>query len=103
MKFHKSIYLSPGIKNKHKIIWKLKHGAGMRDIYVITVSMGNNQLDCTHCRFLKQKLLRRNLGPVVGLAKGAEELQALIVQMFEECFKATGTANVKDYLLGRIV
>lgn len=102
MSFHKRIYLSPGIKNKNKVIRKLKYGVGMRDIYVISLSTGNDQLDCTHCCFLKQRILRKHLGMVVGLAKGKEELYELLVQMFNDCLKATGTANIKEYLSGRI-
>ena len=102
MRFNKRIYLSHSIKNKHKIIWKLKHGMGMSDIYVISLSTGRDQLDCTHCCFLKQRILRKNLGQVVGLAKGREEMEALLLQMFEDCVKATGTANIKEYLSGRV-
>ena len=40
MRFLKEMYVGNGIKNKHKVIWKLKHGAGMVDVYVISISNG---------------------------------------------------------------
>lgn len=101
MQFHKHLYYGKGIKNKYKVLWKLKHGAGMKDIYVIAISGGNDQLDCIHCCFLKQKELRKNIGLVVGVAKGREEMLALLQKMFEDCLKATGAANIKEYLLGK--
>ena len=102
MHFLKELYVSEGIKNKKKVIWKLKHGAGMTDIYVISISSGSDQLDCTHCCFFKQKYLRKNVGLIVGLAKGREEMMELLLKMFNDCLEATGNANVKEYFLGRI-
>ena len=102
MRFQKYLYLGEGITHKNKIIWKLKHGVGMTDIYVISISNGRDQLDCTHCFYLKQKKVRKQLGTVVGLAKGYEEMMELLKQIFEECFQKTGGANVKEYLLGRM-
>lgn len=99
MRFLKEMYVGEGIKNKQKVMWKLKHGAGMLDIYVISLSNGNNQLDCMKCSYFKQKAIRDNVGLVVGLAKGYSEAQNLIVSMVEEAFRETGSANVKEYLI----
>ena len=79
MKFHHHLYLGSGIKNKEKIIRKLKYGAGMRNIYVISLSRGRDQLDCTHCCYLKQRKLRNHLGLVVGLANGQEEMTEVVI------------------------
>ena len=99
MRFIKEMYVGEGIKNKQKVMWKLKHGAGMLDIYVISLSNGNNQLDCMKCSYFKQKAIRDNVGLVVGLAKGYSEAQNLMVSMVEEAFRETGSANVKEYLM----
>lgn len=99
MRFIKEMYVGEGIKNKQKVMWKLKHGAGMLDIYVISLSNGNNQLDCMKCSYFKQKAIRDNVGLVVGLAKGYSEAQNLMVSMVEEAFRETGSANVKEYLI----
>ena len=99
MRFLKEMYVGEGIKNKQKVMWKLKHGAGMLDIYVISISNGNDQLDCMECSYFKQKAIRENVGLIVGLAKGYSEAQNLIVAMIEESMQETGSANVKEYLM----
>lgn len=99
MRFLKEMYVGNGIKNKHKVIWKLKHGAGMVDVYVISISNGKDQLDCTLCSYFKQKAIRENVGLIVGLAKGYSEAKELIVSMIEEALQETGSANVKEYIL----
>lgn len=99
MRFLKEMYVGEGIKNRQKVLWKLKHGAGMVDIYVISLSNGRDQLDCMKCSYFKQKAIRDNVGVIVGLAKGYSEAQKLIVSMIEEAFQKTGNANVKEYLI----
>ena len=99
MRFLKEMYLGEGIKNKQKVMWKLKHGVGMVDIYVISLSNGNDQLDCMKCSYFKQKAIRDNVGLIVGLAKGYSEAQKLMISMVEEAFRETGSANVKEYLI----
>ena len=102
MQFIKHMYWSENIKNRTKVLWKLKVGAGMTDIYVISIAPGSNQLECTHCSYLKQRIVRNTLGPVIGIAKGKTEARSLLLLIFEECLEDTGTARVKEYLLGRI-
>ena len=102
MRFWKEMYVGEGIKSKQKVLWKLKHGAGMVDVYVISLSNGRDQLDCTNCSYFKQKAIRENVGLVVGVAKGYLEAQELMVSMIEEALRETGSANVKEYLLNRI-
>ena len=99
MRFLKEMYVGEGIKNKQKVLWKLKHGAGMVDIYVISLSNGNDQLDCMKCSYFKQKVIRDSVGLIVGLAKGYSEAQNLILSMIEESLRETGSANVKEYLI----
>ena len=99
MRFLKEMYVGEGIKNKQKVLWKLKHGAGMVDIYVISLSNGNDQLDCMKCSYFKQKAIRDSVGLIVGLAKGYSEAQNLILSMIEESLRETGSANVKEYLI----
>lgn len=99
MRFLKEMYVGEGIRNKQKIMWKLKHGAGMLDVYVISISNGKDQLDCMKCSYFKQKAIRDSVGLVVGLAKGYSEAQKLMVSMIEESLQETGSANVKEYLM----
>ena len=99
MRFLEEMYVGKGIKNKEKVIRKLKHGAGMVDVYVISISNGSDQLDCTLCSYFKQKVIRDNVGLIVGLAKGYSEAKEMIVSMIEEALRETGSANVKEYIL----
>lgn len=99
MRFLKEMYVGEGVKNKHKVMWKLKHGAGMLDIYVISLSNGSDQLDCTKCCYFKQKAIRDSVGTIVGLAKGYSEAKKLVIMMIEESLQKTGSANVKEYLM----
>lgn len=99
MRFLKSMYIGEGIKNVGLVRWKLAHGAGMMDVYVLSVPEGGGQLECTHCSYLKQRLLRQHLGIVVGIAKGYEEAMELIVSITEEAVSDTGKADIKGYLL----
>lgn len=99
MRFLKEMYVGEGIRNKQKVMWKLKHGAGMLDIYVISLSNGSDQLDCMECSYFKQKTIRDNVGLIVGLAKGYSEAQKLMISMIEESLQETGSANVKEYLM----
>lgn len=99
MQFLKEMYIGEGIEHRRIVEWKLKHGAGMKDIYIISVSRGKNQLDCMHCAYFKQKNIRKYTGLVVGMAKGYGEAQKLMISMIEDAYKDTETANVKEYLL----
>lgn len=99
MRFRKELYLGEGIRNSWNIRRKLKRGAGMLDVYVISIASGSNQLECTHCCFFKQKLIRENVGLIVGLAKGYAQAQQLMIAMIEDSLRITGTPNVKEYLL----
>ena len=101
MRFLKEMYVGEGIKNKQKVLWKLKHGVGMVDIYVISLSQGRDQLDCMNCSYFKQRAIRKHVGLIVGIAKGYIEAQNLIISMVEEALKETGKANVKEYLLNK--
>ena len=99
MRFLKEMYVGEGIKNKYQVMFKLKHGAGMLDIYVISLSNGNDQLDCMKCSYFKQKAIRDSVGLIVGVAKGYSEAQNLMISMIEESLQETGSANVKEYLM----
>ena len=99
MRFLKELYVGEGIRDRQKVQRKLKFGAGLIDVYVISLSNGKNQLECMHCSYFKQRIIREETGLVVGLAKGYSEAQRLIVSMVEDALRETGSANVKEYLI----
>ena len=102
MRFYKYLYVGETIKNVNLVKWKLKHAAGMLDVHLITISFNNDdQLDCFHNGLLKQKIFRNVDYYVVGIANGREEAISLIQEITNDCIEATGTGNIKQYLLDR--
>lgn len=100
MRFYKYLYVGETIKNVNLVKWKLKHAAGMLDVHLITLSLNDSdQLDCFHNALLKQKVFRSVDYYVVGIANGRAEAISLIQQITDDCIEATGTGNIKQYLL----
>lgn len=98
MKFYKDLYIGASVKKPEKVRWKLKVHAGQLNIYVIAMAEGDNQLEFYHCAFLKQKYYRKHPPYVIGIAGGREEALQIVAQITAECYGATKTANLKDYL-----
>ena len=98
MKWYPYLYVGEGAsKKKNKIIRKLKIGAGMIDVWVITeAANGEDQLD-----ILSSAWLRRKLPMIYGIAKGYEEAVDLVVQMAEETYRETGNGDILRYLKSR--
>lgn len=100
MRFHKNLYVGKSIKHPDRVKRKLRVAAGQFQVYLITISSnGNNQLECFHNALLKQKIFYRQDHLVVGIAGSYEEALSLILQITEECVNATGTGNIKEFLL----
>ena len=72
MKWYPYLYVGEGAsKKKNKIIRKLKIGAGMIDVWVITeAANGEDQLDILSSAWLKQRAVRKKLPMIYGIAKG---------------------------------
>ena len=101
MKFHKHLYIGKTIKNPKTVKMKLRINAGLLGIFIITLADGTDQLEIYHAAFLKQKLHRKLWPPyVIGIASSKEEAMEMVTQITGECYNATGTARLKDYLLG---
>ena len=75
MKWYPYLYVGEGAsKKKNKIIRKLKIGAGMIDVWVITeAANGEDQFDILSSAWLKQRAVRKKLPMIYGIAKGYEE------------------------------
>lgn len=90
------------IKKENKIIRKLKIGAGMIDVWVITeAANGEDQFDILSSAWLKQRAVRKKLPMIYGIAKGYEEAVDLVVQMAEETYRETGNGDILRYLKSR--
>ena len=85
MKWYPSLYVGEGAsKQKNKIIRKLKIGAGMIDVWVITeAANGEDQFDILSSAWLKQRAVRKKLPMIYGIAKGYEEAVDLVLFAFE--------------------
>ena len=70
MKWYPYLYVGEGAsKKKNKIIRKLKIGAGMIDVWVITeAANGEDQFDILSSAWLKQRAVRKKL-PMILVAR----------------------------------
>lgn len=102
MRFYDHLYVGESIKNPTRTKFKIRVCAGQFNVHLITLSQnGSNQLECFHNGLLKQKVFRRQDLYVIGIAANYGEAIDLIRRITEECVKATGTADIKSYLLNR--
>ena len=71
MKWYPYLYVGEGAsKKKNKIIRKLKIGAGMIDVWVITeAANGEDQFDILSSAWLKQRAVRKKLPMIYALPK----------------------------------
>ncbi len=104
MKWYPLLYVGQKAEKKRdRIIWKIKCGAGLVDVYLITLaSNGEDLFDIISTAFLKQRAVRRNLPMIIGIASGQKEAVELVQGIVEETIRETGTADVKQYLKDRI-
>lgn len=100
MKWYPYLYVGErAAKKKKKILWKLKTGAGLIDVWVITeAANGVDQFDILSSAWLKQRAVRKNLPMIIGIAKGYDEAVDLVVQMAEEAYHETGAGDIRAYL-----
>lgn len=100
MKWYPYLYVSESAKAKEKkIIRKLKTGAGMFDIWLITeAANGVDLFDIISSAWLKQPSVRKNLPEIIGIAKGYDEAVELVIQIAEETRAQTGAWDIRAYL-----
>lgn len=72
-------------------------------IYVIVLSKISGRVEYFDCRTFKQKYYKEtdNYPLIIGLAKGAESAQNIVVKIIEETYAAKQNADVKAYLKER--
>ncbi|MDD2972950.1 MAG: hypothetical protein PHE02_12570 [Lachnospiraceae bacterium] len=100
MKFYRYLYTSEKYQDKkQKICKKLKWNIGQLNVYVITLSEGDDLLDIFHCALLKQKTFPRKHLFVVGIADGYGEALELSRTIVQDIYTRTGSASVKEYIL----
>lgn len=100
IRFSKNLYCGEKAEDqKRKIIWRLKHSAGMVKAYVITFpSNPGNLLDIYHNAQLLQPYYKKKELFVVGIAWGYEEALQVVEMIIKEVYENTGGFHVKAYL-----
>lgn len=100
LKWYKQQYIGDNAKKKKKEwIQKINMGAGVVDVYLITLAVNpENQLEIFSANELKQKARRRNCPLIIGLCKGYEEALEMTVRLVQQAYEETGTARVREWL-----
>jgi hypothetical protein len=100
LKWFKNLYVGDTVtKQENRIIWKVNHGVGVWDVYLITLATNSdNLLDIISANMLLQKTVRRSCPLIVGLAFGYEEALQLVEQIVSEVYQKTGAVAVRQYI-----
>lgn len=100
MKWYKDLYIGESITGKsEKIKWKIRHGAGLIEIYIVSLAgCSNDLLDIIPSWELMQKSYPVTDLFIVGLAKGWEEAVEVAAGIVMETFENTGGFDVSSYI-----
>lgn len=100
LNWYKGLYVGNNAKKKKKkLIRRISQGAGVVDVYLITLAANSrDQLDIFSANELLQKARRKNCPVIVGLACGYWEALELAQTMIQQTYRETGTGNVRKWL-----
>lgn len=100
LNWYKNLYIGHNAKKKSKkLIHKINQGAGVIDVYVITLAMNPvNSLEIFSANLLMQRAFRRNCPMIIGLAKGYDEAVEIVQQIVNEVYQKTNTAEIRAWL-----
>ena len=100
MKWYKNLYVGESIEHKQKkIIWKIKHNAGLLNTYVIAFASNNqNILDIIPTTNLMQKAYPQKELMIIGIAGSYEEALELTRRIIDDTYTNTGKVDVYNYL-----
>ena len=99
LKWHKVLYADDKTEKKIKQIkWRLNHGAGAFQVYLVTLSTESKmQLDIFHASMLKQSAFRQRVPLIVGVASDAISATQMVVRIVQDVYDRTGQANIREY------
>lgn len=98
MKFYKYLYVGENVKSPAKIKLKLKVHA-FCNVTLLTWGQGSNQLDIIQSYYFKQKYYRHHPPVIIGIASDYDEAIEILSEIAKECYLATKTCNLKEYLI----
>ena len=103
MDWYYDLYLGEKIaKKKNKLIYKIKDGKFTPTTYVIALPRNRRDiLETFPAEVLKQKYYKKANIFVVGLAKGNDEANQVMLEIIQDCWRETDTVNVRDFILDR--
>lgn len=97
--FYKNIYWGESVKNHSLVKWKLYHGSGQFNIYLVTrATSEGDQLDIIHCAFIKQKIFREYPVFVYGIASSYDEAVGIVLRISQEASIAGMDGQLLNYL-----
>lgn len=101
MIWYKYLYVDESIRHKkEKIKWKIRHNAGLLNMFVITLSNNENALlEIISTKELMQRGYPKDRLFIVGVARGYDTARELACGIIMEVYDKTGGFQVKDYLL----
>lgn len=101
MKWDKNLFIGEKVEDSiWKIKWKIKHNVGQLKIYLLHVPLNStNQLEIIHSTMLLSKHYPKHRLYIIGIAQGYEEALELVCTIAKQTYQATGTADMKNYIL----
>ena len=98
--FSKNLYWGPKVKKKALVKLNLLIGRGQFDIYCVTRAMNDNdQLDITHCAFLRQPYYKKHPAFVYGIASSYAEALDIVLRISQEASIAGMDGRLSEHLL----
>lgn len=96
MRFYKRLYVGSSVKKKRRrIVWKLKTGKVMPNVYCIALANNQDMLEIYHNAVLKQSYYRKYPPYIIGIAGSYQEAVELIQTMLMDTMELTGTYDVR--------
>ncbi len=101
IEFYHNLYVSEcWQKKKGEIVKRLKENKLQPQVYVITLSQGEqNQLEFFSSVLLKQSIFEHSKLFVIGIADGYDEALFLVEEIVQDVYQETKSANARQFLL----
>ncbi len=103
LSWYGQLYMGEGAAKYARRI-RRRADAGKTDVghwFITLASNGSDELDLIPGWLLSQKNFRARVPMIVGIAADRREALDLVVRIADECYRATGDANIREWLLSR--